>query len=68
MPKQERYEVVRYNKRTGVAEEPPVFSTLNPVEAEQIVATRNAELTPAEREEMEFRRRSVPSYEFRIGS
>ena len=60
----ERYEVVKFDKRTGKESE-PVFSTLSRREAKQKAAKSNDELTHNQRQEGEFRvRTGNPFYRF----
>jgi hypothetical protein len=60
----ERYEVVKFDKRTGKESE-PVFSTLSRPEAKQKAAKSNDELTRNQRQQGEFRvRRGNPFYRF----
>ncbi len=60
----ERYEVVKFDKRTGKESE-PVFSTLSRHEAKQKAAKSNDELTHNQRQQGEFRvRTGNPFYRF----
>jgi len=60
----QRYEAVKFDKRTGKESE-PVFSTLSRREAKQKAAKSNDELTHGQRQAGEFRvRTGNPFYRF----
>jgi hypothetical protein len=64
----ERFEVIKFDKRTG-KEVGVVFSTLNQGEAERVTAKHNDDLTPQQKEKIEFRcRPGNPSYRIRMAN
>ena len=64
MAEKNRYEVVRFNKKTA---EDVVFSTLNLAEAKRVAERYNKELTRQEKRKIGFRVDSVPFYRIMIG-
>ena len=69
MAKRERFDVVKYDKRTNkeLQNEPTAFSDENRVEAEKVAASLNAKLTPQERETIGFRIRHSTTNTLEIG-